>query len=217
MKYVSTRGKSDAVGFSEAFANGLAPDGGLYVPEHLPSIPSDLLIEETPMPYPALAWDLFSFFDSDHDSEELIALIDESYGSFAETMTAPLQQLAENLFILELFHGPTMSFKDVGARFMARCIAHLDQGSDKGVTVLVATSGDTGSAVANGFWGVEGINVVILYPSGKVSHIQEQQLTTMGGNVVALPAGYPALVLRREVIDEDVALLAALRYVGEPP
>ena len=188
MKYVSTRGKSEAVGFSEAFAHGLAPDSGLYVPEYLPSIPSDLLIEETPMPYPALAWDFFSLFDTDHDSEELIALIDESYGNFAETMTAPLQQLAENLFILELFHGPTLAFKDFGLQMMGNLFEHQIRDTKEPINVLGATSGDTGAAAIGGLVGKKGVNVFVLYPKGKISPLQERQMTcTSAKNIFPMP------------------------------
>src|SRR5690606_9810674 len=101
----------------------------------------------------------------------------------------PLVELEEDIAALELFHGPTMAFKDVGARFMANCLGHFSQGEERELTVLVATSGDTGGAVANGFLGVEGVRVVILYPSGKVSEIQEKQLTTLGRNIEAMEVG----------------------------
>ncbi len=188
MKYVSTRGKSEAVGFAEAFAHGLAPDGGLYVPESLPSIPADLLLEETPMPYPALAWDFFNLFDTDHDSDELIALIDESYGSFAETMTAPLQQIAENLFILELFHGPTLAFKDFGLQLIGNLFEHQIRATGETINVLGATSGDTGSAAIHGLANKEGVNVFILYPKGRISPLQERQMTcTAAKNIFPIP------------------------------
>ncbi len=188
MKYVSTRGKSKAVGFSEAFAHGLAPDGGLYVPESLPSINPTLLLEDNPMPYPALAWDFFNLFDTDHDTDELIDLIDESYGSFSETMIAPLQQLAENLFVLELFHGPTLAFKDFGLQLIGNLFEHQIRRTSETINVLGATSGDTGSAAIHGLAKKEGVNVFILYPKGRISPLQERQMTcTAAKNIFPIP------------------------------
>ena len=117
MDFVSTRGGGSPVSFVEAFSRGLAPDGGLYVPKSLPMLSTDLLVEDA-LPYAALAWDFLSLFDSDHDSEHLIDIIDKSYGDFSDTMNAPLQQLADNLFVLELFHGPSLSFKDFGLQLI---------------------------------------------------------------------------------------------------
>jgi threonine synthase len=188
MNYVSTRGKSPAVGFAEAFAQGLAPDGGLYVPESLPTLPGSLMLEENPMPYPALAWDFFNLFDTDHDSEELIALIDESYGNFSETMTAPLVQLAENLFLLELFHGPTLSFKDFGLQLIGNLFEHQIRHTQEPINVLGATSGDTGSAAIHGLANKKGVNVFILYPKGRISELQERQMTcTAAKNIFPIP------------------------------
>ena len=188
MKYVSTRGKSPAVGFAEAFAHGLAPDGGLYIPESLPSLPPTLLLEDTPMPYPALAWDFFNLFDTDHDTDELIDLIDESYGSFSETGIAPLQQLADNLFILELFHGPTLAFKDFGLQLIGNLFEHQIRRTGETINVLGATSGDTGSAAIHGLAKKEGVNVFILYPKGRISALQERQMTcTAAKNIFPIP------------------------------
>src|SRR5210317_87481 len=117
MQFVSTRGGTEPVGFQKAFASGLAPDGGLYVPKNLPLLPSDLLIDEA-LPYPALAWDILGLFDDDHDTDHLVEIVDKSYGDFSDSMSAPLTQLAENLFILELFHGPTLAFKDFGLQLV---------------------------------------------------------------------------------------------------
>ena len=182
MRYFSTRKGSPEVSFKEALLRGLAPDGGLYLPKEIPTLPDSFFQSLKGKALPEIGFAVASqFVGEEIGASDLKALVEDVF-----SFDIPLVDVSPGVQTLELFHGPTMSFKDVGARFMARCIAHLDQGSDNGVTVLVATSGDTGSAVANGFWGVEGINVVILYPSGKVSHIQEQQLTTMGGNVVAL-------------------------------
>ena len=187
MKFQSTRGDSEPVGFSEAFAQGLAPDGGLYVPEYLPQMPSDWIIEEE-LPYAALAWDFLSFFDDDHDAEELIALVDESYGSFSETMTAPLTQLSPDVYLLELFHGPTLAFKDFGLQLVGNLFEHQIQHTGESINVLGATSGDTGSAAIHGLANKKGANVFILYPKGRISALQERQMTCTGAkNIFPMP------------------------------
>ncbi|MEC5125293.1 threonine synthase [Verrucomicrobiales bacterium BCK34] len=187
MEFVSTRGLSEPVGFFDAFANGLAPDGGLYVPKHLPLLPSDLLVDEA-LPYPALAWDFLSLFDSDHDSDHLIDLIDRSYGDFSEEMSAPLQQVSDNTFILELFHGPTLAFKDFGLQLMGNLFEEQIERTGETINVLGATSGDTGAAAIAGLAGKKGVNVFILYPKGRISDLQERQMTCTGeGNIFPIP------------------------------
>ncbi|MDF1658047.1 MAG: threonine synthase [Verrucomicrobiales bacterium] len=181
MQFVSTRGGSDPVGFFDAFANGLAPDGGLYVPKNLPLLPSDLIIDDA-LPYPALAWDILGLFDSDHDGDHLIELVDKSYGDFSDTMSAPLQQLAENLFVLELFHGPTLSFKDFGLQLIGNLFEEQIERTGQTINVLGATSGDTGSAAIHGLAGKKGVNVFVLYPKGRISKLQERQMTCTGAN-----------------------------------
>jgi threonine synthase len=171
MKFISTRGRSPAVDFRTALFEGLAPDGGLYVPASLEPRPSASL--------DSLA--IAHFFVGDEiPSQTLSSLLDE-----ALNFPVPLSSLDDRLLALELFHGPTFAFKDVGARTMARLMGHFQQGSDP-LTVLVATSGDTGSAVAQAFFGIEGTRVVVLFPEGQVSPVQEAQFTTLGGNVRAL-------------------------------
>ena len=177
MRYFSTNRQSPAVGFREALFQGLAPDRGLYLPESFPEF--DRTFYQKEMTYIELASEMIQPFVSENISSG--RLIDICKATF--TFDIPLVYLIDNIFVLELFHGPTMAFKDFAARFMARCMEYLL--SDE-ITILVATSGDTGSAVANGFFGLDGIQVVILYPSGRVSEIQEQQLTTYGGNITAL-------------------------------
>ncbi|MDF1823386.1 MAG: threonine synthase [Verrucomicrobiales bacterium] len=179
MQFVSTRGGSDPVGFFDAFANGLAPDGGLYVPKNLPLLPSDLLVDDA-LPYPALAWDILGLFDSDHDPDHLIELVDKSYGDFSDTMSAPLQQIAENLFVLELFHGPTLSFKDFGLQLIGNLFEEQIARTGQTINVLGATSGDTGSAAISGLAGKKGVNVFVLYPKGRISKLQERQMTCTG-------------------------------------
>ncbi len=187
MEFVSTRGLSEPVGFFDAFANGLAPDGGLYVPKHLPLLPSELLVDEA-LPYPALAWEFLSLFDSDHDSDHLIDLIDRSYGSFSEEMSAPLQQVSDNTFILELFHGPTLAFKDFGLQLMGNLFEEQIERTGETINVLGATSGDTGAAAIAGLAGKKGVNVFILYPKGRISELQERQMTCTGeSNIFPIP------------------------------
>ncbi|MEX2580082.1 MAG: threonine synthase [Verrucomicrobiales bacterium] len=181
MEFVSTRGGGDPVGFFDAFANGLAPDGGLYVPKHLPLLPSDLLVEDA-MPYPALALDILGLFDSDHGTERLIEIVDKSYGDFSDTMSAPLQQLSDTLFVLELFHGPTLSFKDFGLQLIGNLFEEQIERSGAPINVLGATSGDTGSAAIHGLAGKKDVNVFILYPKGRISKLQERQMTCTGAD-----------------------------------
>ncbi len=187
MKFVSTRGGGDPVGFFDAFANGLASDGGLYVPQSLPMLPTDLLIDDV-LPYPALAWDFLSLFDTDHDGDHLISLIDRSYGNFSEEMSAPLTQLAHNLFVLELFHGPTLAFKDFGLQLVGNLFEEQIERTGESVNVLGATSGDTGSAAIHGLADKKGVNCFILYPKGRISKLQERQMTCTGAkNIFPIP------------------------------
>ncbi|MDP6400241.1 MAG: threonine synthase, partial [Candidatus Marinimicrobia bacterium] len=177
MRYFSTNQHSSAVGFREALFHGLAPDRGLYLPESIPEF--DRSFYQREMTYSELAAEMIQPFVSNNiSSAELMEICNAAF-----TFDIPLVCLIDDIYVLELFHGPTMAFKDFAARFMARCMEHL---LSEEITILVATSGDTGSAVANGFFGLDGIQVVILYPSGRVSAIQEQQLTTYGGNITAL-------------------------------
>lgn len=187
MEFVSTRGGGSPVSFVEAFARGLAPDGGLYVPKSLPLLSSDILVEDA-LPYAALAWDFLSLFDTDHDSEHLIDIIDKSYGDFSDTMNAPLQQLADNLFVLELFHGPSLSFKDFGLQLIGNLFEEQIERTGIPINVLGATSGDTGSAAIHGLSGKKGVNVFILYPKGRISELQERQMTCTGAdNIFPIP------------------------------
>lgn len=183
MRYYSTQKQSPAVSLKEAVVKGLAPDRGLYMPETIGQLPSSFFNKIEEMNLTSIAQTVArSFFGEDIPQQELDAIV-------ADTLSfeIPLRQVEENIWVLELFHGPTFAFKDVGARFMARMLSYFvkKQQQDE-VKVLVATSGDTGSAVANGFLGVEGIRVFVLYPSGKVSDIQEAQFTTLGQNITAL-------------------------------
>jgi len=157
------------------------------VPKHLPMLSSDILVEDA-LPYAALAWDFLSLFDSDHDSEHLIDIIDRSYGNFSDTMNAPLQQLADNLFVLELFHGPSLSFKDFGLQLIGSLFEEQIERTGKTINVLGATSGDTGAAAIHGLMGKKGANVFILYPEGRISELQERQMTCTGAaNIFPIP------------------------------
>lgn len=181
MVYHSTRDLKNTVSFKEAVIKGLASDGGLFVPETIEKLPKEFFDNIEDMSVVDLATQVMKPYVGDEIPEvELKNILEEVLG-----FDFPLVEVDENKFALELFHGPTLAFKDVGAGFLARCLGYFSDKSRK-VTVLVATSGDTGSAVANGFYGVEGTEVVILYPSGKVSASQEKQLTTYGGNITAL-------------------------------
>lgn len=187
MEFVSTRGGGEPVRFMEAFARGLAPDGGLYVPRHLPMLPQSILVEDA-LPYAALAWDFLSLFDGDHDSERLIEIVDRSYGDFSDTMNAPLQQLDDNLFVLELFHGPSLSFKDFGLQLIGSLFEDQIERTGVAINVLGATSGDTGAAAIHGLAGKKGANVFILYPEGRISELQERQMACTGAsNIFPIP------------------------------
>ncbi|GLB52375.1 threonine synthase [Neptunitalea chrysea] len=185
MKYYSLNTKTHKVSFKEAVINGIAPDRGLYFPELITPLENDFITSIENYTNEEIAFKVISQFVGDEiDTESLKEIIKDTL-----VFDFPTVKIEDNIYSLELFHGPTMAFKDVGGRFMARCLGYFNKDKDtkqEQVSVLVATSGDTGGAVASGFLGVEGVNVVILYPSGKVSDIQEKQLTTLGQNITAL-------------------------------
>ena len=182
MNYYSLNNKNLKVSFQEAVIQGLAPDRGLYFPEQLTELPGDFFDNIENLSNETIAFEAIKQFIGDEIPENELKKIITATLCF----DFPLVEIEENVFSLELFHGPTMAFKDVGARFMSRCLAYFNRNIEKKNTVLVATSGDTGGAVASGFLGVKGVEVVILYPSGKVSDIQERQLTTLGKNITAM-------------------------------
>lgn len=184
MKYYSTNHTSPDVTLAEAVVKGLAPDRGLYMPEHIERLPKEFFDGIADMSSHEIACAVArAFFGDDIPGDELDAIVCDTL-----SFPTPVVEVEPNIYSLELFHGPTLAFKDVGARFMARLLQYfIRKGDDRRkVHVLVATSGDTGSAVANGFLGVEGINVHVLYPKGKVSPIQECQFTTLGRNITAI-------------------------------
>ena len=183
MIYYSTNNKSLTANLETAVTQGLAKDKGLYMPEIIPALPADFFARLGEMSLQEIAFEVAnSIFGSDIETEDLKRIVNETL-----CFDIPLVKVRENIYSLELFHGPTLAFKDVGARFMARMLAHFTKNKKSDtINVLVATSGDTGSAVANGFLGVEGIKVFVLYPKGLVSEIQEKQFTTLGQNITAL-------------------------------
>jgi threonine synthase len=186
MLYHSTNYNAPIVNFKEATIKGQAPDKGLYFPESIPQLPENFVGNIEKFSKEEIAYTVIKPYIGDEiPKTELERIVSETIN-----FEFPLVAVEENIFSLELFHGPTLAFKDVGARFMSRCLGyfvnHPDSYRDKKITVLVATSGDTGGAVANGFYNVDGVDVVILYPSGKVSSVQELQLTTLGKNITAL-------------------------------
>ena len=184
MYYYSLNKKSSNVSFKEALIKGLAPDKGLYFPEKINKLSENFIVNINNYSNEEIAYEcIHQFIGNDIPESDLRKIIADVL-----SFDFPLTKLNDQISFLELFHGPTMAFKDVGARFMARCLEYFlkNQDENKSVTVLVATSGDTGGAVASGFYKVNGIKVVILYPKGKVSKVQEKQLTTLGENITAL-------------------------------
>ena len=182
MNYYSLNKQAPNTSFKDAVIKGLAPDKGLYFPDKVTPLPKSFFDNIDYLSNEEIAFEAIKQFVTPDIPENVLKTIIEETLSFE----FPVVEFNENISTLELFHGPTMAFKDVGARFMARCLGYFNKNNTNEVTVLVATSGDTGGAVANGFLGVKGVNVVILYPSGKVSDIQEKQLTTLGQNIKAL-------------------------------
>ena len=204
MKYYSLNNTAPKVSFREAVINGIAPDKGLYFPEKIQPLAPSLFEDIENRSTHEIAFEIIHQFVKDDIPDRVLKQIIAKVLDFE----FPLVEIDENIAALELFHGPTMAFKDVGARFMANCLGYFSSNNDEEVTVLVATSGDTGGAVANGFLGVKGVKVVILYPSGKVSGIQEKQLTTLGQNVTALEVNGTfddcQTMVKRAFLDEDL-------------
>ena len=183
MKYYSTNKQESGVCLEDAVVKGLAADKGLYMPDRIKSLPDDFYQEIDRLSFQEIAYRVAdAFFGEDIPTDTLQDIVYDTL-----RFDTPLMPVSDHIWSLELFHGPTLAFKDVGARFMARLLGYFirKEGKEQ-VNVLVATSGDTGSAVANGFLGVEGIHVYVLYPKGKVSEIQEKQFTTLGRNITAL-------------------------------
>ena len=185
MIYYSTNKKAPVATLEKAVVKGLAEDRGLYMPERIKQLPLDFFDNIEKMTFQEIAYTVAdAFFGEDVDAESLKKIVYDTL-----SFDCPVEKVTDDIYALELFHGPTLAFKDVGARFMARLLQYFikkEGGENETVNVLVATSGDTGSAVANGFLGVDGIHVYVLYPKGKVSPIQECQFTTLGRNITAI-------------------------------
>ena len=182
MRLYSTKNKSNFVDLKTAVFKGLPEDNGLYMPEHIPTLPQHFIANLKDFSFREIALNVTrNLFGDTIPRADLAQIVAKSMN-----FPAPLVELDDQYSVLELFHGPSLAFKDFGARFMAQLMSYFNQGEDKELTILVATSGDTGGAVAAGFYKTPGIKVIILYPSGKVSHLQEKQLTTLGHNIQAL-------------------------------
>jgi len=205
MNFYSLNKKAPNVSFKEAVVKGLAPDKGLYFPEKITKLSKYFFNHIEYFSEDEIGFEVIKQFVSDEIPEKELKKIIKETISF----NFPVINIEENIAALELFHGPTMAFKDVGARFMARCLGYFNKKEKTTeVTVLVATSGDTGGAVASGFLGVKGVDVVILYPSGKVSEVQEKQLTTLGKNITALEVDGTfddcQNMVKKAFLDEDI-------------
>ena len=182
MNFYSTNNLTHLVTLKEAVVTGLAPDQGLYMPDEIPVLPKEFFDQLPKMTFKEIGYEVIgTLFREDLSEVQIKELVDHTLA-----FDAPLVEVEDGIFSLELFHGPTLAFKDFGARFCSRLMSILMEGESRKVRVLVATSGDTGSAVANGFFKVEGVEVIVLYPKGKVSELQEKQFTTLGENVTAI-------------------------------
>lgn len=211
MRYFSLNNHQHFSSFENAVVKGLAPDKGLYFPEKIEKLPASFFSDIKSLSNTEIAFEAIKNFVGDEIPDaELKEIISRTLD-----FDFPLVKIEENVSSLELFHGPTLAFKDVGARFMAGCLGYFSKKGNLGnITVLVATSGDTGGAVANGFLGVEGVDVVILYPKGKVSDLQEKQLTTLGQNITALEVDGVfddcQAMVKKAFLDEEITTVRQL-------
>ncbi|WP_373492985.1 threonine synthase [Aquiflexum sp.] len=182
MNFYSTNNPTHIVSLKEAVVKGLAPDQGLYMPVEIPVMPKAFFDKLPEMTFKEIGYEVIGkLFSEELSNEQIRELVDHTLA-----FDAPLVQVEDGIYSLELFHGPTLAFKDFGARFCSKLMSILMEGESRKVRVLVATSGDTGSAVANGFFKVDGVEVIVLYPKGKVSELQEKQFTTLGENVISV-------------------------------
>lgn len=184
MRFISTRGQTPALGFSDAVATGLAPDGGLFLPEELPHFSADDLKGFEALDYPALCAAFFRRFATDIDDVTFASLVDRSYATFAHPEIAPLVPLGPDLYVLELFHGPTLAFKDFALQLLGNLYEHQCRVRQQSINVLGATSGDTGAAAIHGLLGKPGTAIFILYPNGRVAPLQERQMACTGASNV---------------------------------
>ncbi|WP_066253270.1 threonine synthase [Neobacillus drentensis] len=180
MNFISTRGNVSKIGFIDTVLMGLANDGGLLVPEKIPQIPAEKLEAMSKLTYQELAYEIFSYYvDGEIPEDELKALIEKSYATFRHPEVTPIQKLKDNMYVLELFHGPTFAFKDIALQFLGNLYSYVSKKTGESVHILGATSGDTGASAIEGVKGKEGIRICILHPHGKVSKVQELQMTTV--------------------------------------
>ncbi|HEY2480665.1 MAG TPA: threonine synthase [Caulobacteraceae bacterium] len=185
MRFISTRGRAPEVGFTDALLAGLAPDGGLYAPTTWPTIAAEDIAGFSGRPYPAVAADILGRFAGEEiKAEDLHRICARAYARFAHTATAPLVQLAPDRFLLELFHGPTLAFKDVAMQVLGGLFEHALKARRRGMTIVAATSGDTGGAAAAAFAGLTGVRLLVLFPEGRVSDVQRRFMTTTGASNV---------------------------------
>ena len=180
MKYISTRGNVSKIGFIDTVLMGLAEDGGLLIPEKIPQIPVEKLQAMSQLTYQELAYEIISYYvDGEIPENELKELIEKSYGTFRHPEVTPVQKIKDNMYVLELFHGPTFAFKDVALQFLGNLYSYIAKKTGVTINILGATSGDTGASAIEGVRGKEGIRICILHPHGKVSKVQELQMTTV--------------------------------------
>ena len=185
MLHISTRGQAPAIGFTEALLTGLARDGGLYVPQSYPTLPREAIAGFSGMRYADVAKRVLGLLvDGEIGDEAFAEMVEQSYSCFRHPAVCPLTQIDDNLFILELFHGPTLAFKDVAMQLLGRLMDHVLKESGQRATIVGATSGDTGSAAVEAFRGLSQVDVFVLYPHGRVSDVQRRQMTTVGGENV---------------------------------
>lgn len=210
MHYISTRGQVPAVSFSTAVAQGLAPDGGLYLPEQLPDL-RPYLLEWSQFSYEALCEAFFALFATDIERSDLSQIVGRSYTQFEHPEIAPIVPLAEDLFVLELFHGPTLAFKDFALQLLGNLYAHQIQQTGQSIAVLGATSGDTGAAAIQGLSGKAGVHSFILYPQGRIAQLQERQMTCTGADNVfplAIQGSFDDAQTAMKAVFEDRAFAA---------
>lgn len=185
MNFVSTRGNVSKIGFIDTVLMGLANDGGLLVPEKIPQIPAEKLDTMSKLTYQELAYEIFSYYvDGEIPDNELKELIEKSYATFRHPEVTPVQKLKDNMYVLELFHGPTFAFKDIALQFLGNLYSYVSKKTGESIHILGATSGDTGASAIEGVRGKEGIRICILHPHGKVSKVQELQMTTVNDKSV---------------------------------
>lgn len=185
MKYISTRGNVEAIGFIDTVLMGLANDGGLLIPEKIPQIPAEKLQEMSQLTYQELAYEIISYYvDGEIPENELKELINKSYSTFRDEKVTPVKKVKDNMYVLELFHGPTFAFKDVALQFLGNLYSYIAKKTGETINILGATSGDTGASAIEGVRGKEGIRICILHPHGRVSKVQELQMTTVNDESV---------------------------------